>query len=278
LVFNMSDLFRKVRNSLGELITAVYEKVEAHDKFYLILMQLGWPPVTNRGQYVEEFSRIVEEYERNGLDHVRDTVESAMIRWHDKTYLRQMLHEWVKSPLLQARSHILTAAVQAHLRGEYILAIPVMLSQIEGVVVSGLGISGQVNSKKFKSHIESLLHEGMIIKNKNETIRQFVIGKLMAPFLHGEPVRASPSRHAILHGADLNYGTEPNSLKVILFMENIRQLFRFETINGGRVFHVYGCPSLRSSKKNRIFFSNVMEAMRLGLRACRRCGANKYLW
>ncbi len=274
----MSKFLSKVGDVIGEMITAVYERVEKYDKFYLISMELGWPPATNRMKYVEESLRIVEEYERDGLDHVKGMIESAMVKWHDKLYLKQMFRGWAKSSLLQPRLHILKAAMEAHFRGEYVLAIPALLSQIEGVVVSGLGISGRMNYKKFESLINSLLHEPIAIKGKNESLRRFVTGKFMAPFLHGQPIAASPSRHAILHGADLHYGSEANSLKLILLMENIRQLFRFEAIEGGRLFHVYGCPSLISSKKKRIFFSNVMEPTRAGFIACKRCGAGRYLW
>ncbi len=274
----MKGFLSKVGDVIGEIITAVYEQVEKYDKFYLISMELGWPPATNRTKYTEESLRVVKEYERNGLDQVKGMIESAMIRWHDKNYLKEMFREWANSPLLRPRIHILKAALEAHLRGEYILSIPAMLPQIEGVVVTGLGISGRMKSKKFEEYVNSLQHEAIVIKNKNNALRRFVTAKLMAPFVHGQPVEASPSRHAILHGADLHYGSEVNSLKLILFMENIRQMFRFETIDGGHLFHVYGCPSLKQSRKKRIFFSNRMEATRNGLAGCKRCGADKYLW
>ena len=274
----MSNFLSKVGNVIGEMITAVYEQVEKYDKFYLISMELGWPPAMNRTKHVEESLQIVKEYEKDGLDHVKGMIESAMIRWHDKNYLKEMFREWATSPLLRPRIHILKAVLDAHLRGEYILSIPAMLPQIEGVVVSGLDISGRMSSRKFEEYIDSLQHEAIVIKNKNNALRRFVTAKLMAPFVHGRPVENSPSRHAILHGADLHYGSEANSLKLILFMENIRQLFRFETIDGSRLFHVYGCPSLKQSRRKRIFFSNRMEAARSGLAGCKRCGADKYLW
>lgn len=274
----MSNFLSNVGSVVGKILTAIYEEVEAYDKFYIISMELGWPPATNRARYVGESLKIVEAYEEHGLDEVKESIESAMIKWHDKTYLRRMFREWAESSLLQPRLHILKAAMEAHFRGEYVLAIPALLSQIEGVVVSGLGISGRMSYKKFESLINSLLHEPIAIKGKNESLRRFVTGKLMAPFLHGQPIAVSPSRHAILHGADLHYGSEANSLKLILLMENIRQLFRFEAIEGGRLFHVYGCPSLMSSEKKRTFFSNIMETTRAGLTACKRCGAGKYLW
>jgi len=201
-----------------------------------------------------------------------------MFRWHDDEYLKKMLHEWLKSPLLKQRMHILKPAVSAHIRGEYILVIPVMLSQIEGIIASGFRVSGWMNGEKFRRHIESLFHEAIIIKGKNEAIREFVTAKLMVPFLHGHPVNSPLSRHAILHGADIDYGTKANSLKLILFLENLRQLFRFEALENGRLFHVYGCLSLRTSIKKRLFFSSVQEAIRMGLRGCKRCRANKYYW
>lgn len=272
-IASFSEVVGQVLVTFGD---AVYQHLQAHDKFYLILMQLGWPPLTNKSAYESEFLKIVQDYEKNGLDAVKDRIESMMFKRHDDEYLKKLLQEWAKSPLLKSRIHILRPALNAHIRGEYILAIPVMLPQIEGIIASGFRFSGWMKAEKFKKHIESLLHEAIVIKSKNEAIREFVTVKLMVPFLHGQTVESPLSRHAILHGADLNYGTKANSLKLILFLENLRQLFRFEALEDGTLFHVYGCLSLRASVKKRLFFSNAQEAIRMGLRGCKRCRARQY--
>lgn len=71
----MSNFLSKVGNVIGEVITAVYEQVEKYDKFYLISMELGWPPATIRTKYMEESLRIVKEYERNGLDQLKGMID-----------------------------------------------------------------------------------------------------------------------------------------------------------------------------------------------------------
>lgn len=98
-----------------------------------------------------------------------------------------------------------------------------------------------MNVKKFKEHIESILHEALVIKNKNESIREFVINVLMVKFIHGENIKLSLSRHAILHGTDIDYGTQTNSLELFLLIENIKNLFRFESLENSKIFHFYGC-------------------------------------
>ncbi len=269
----LGNFVDNVSHVLQEVTKAAYEHAQAYDKFFLISMKLGWPPVANKLSHMTDFLAIVEEYEKNGLNSVRDRIETAMVNWHDEAYIKQMLLGWDKSPLLKPRMHILMPAVQAHMRHEYVLSVPAMLSQIEGIIADGLAFTGWMTGKQFEAQVESLLHEALIIKNKNKSIREFVTTNLMVPFFHGEPVKSPLSRHAILHGADLLYGTEPNSLKLVLFIENLRQLFRFEALENSHLFHVYGCPSLRSSKKKRRFFSNVLEATMCGLIGCKRCGA-----
>lgn len=272
------NILSSIGNALTKIGDFYYRHFLSYNKFYWILMQLEWPPPPNLIEKGTEYLKIVEEYEKYGLDFVKDKVESIMLNWYTDQNLIEMIKKWRMSPLLKPRIHILESAVHAHIRNEYILSIPVFLSQIEGIITSGFRFSGWMNSKKFKEHLESVLHEALVIKNKNESIREFVINVLMVTFIHGENIESSLSRHAILHGADTDYGTRTNSLKLILLIENIKNLFRFESIENSKIFHFYGCPALNSSTRKRSFYSNVQEARRAGLTGCRRCNADNIFW
>jgi hypothetical protein len=122
------------------------------------------------------------------------------------------------------RRSILAEAFLAHREKRYALAIPVFLSQADGVfrdlhgaeffrmgkcepVVRGLieemrGISG--------------LEETLLSLREIGTVRKF--SEVCTP--------GSLNRHAVLHGIDMNYGTELNSLKAVsllLFIDSINE-------------------------------------------------------
>lgn len=272
----VSEASKIIVEVLGEFGKLAAHLIQAYDRFYWILIQHGWPPPVNKLANLEEFFSIVAECEKNGVQAVGKTIETAMLRWHSKEYLKKMVDDWKSSPLLRSRSHILESAIKAHVQGEYVLAIPVFLTQIEGIIASGFRFTGWMNGKKLKEHLDSVLHEALIIKNENEAFRGFFTNILMATFFHGNSMKIQPNRHAILHGADIQYGTEANSLKLILVIENLRRLFRFESLENGGVFHIYGCPSVQISARKRIFYSSPQEAIRLGLKGCKRCHAHKY--
>lgn len=267
-----------VGKALTEFLDAIYQHLQTQDRFYWILMQLGWPPPIYAYDKVDEFCKIVETYESSGLDSVKEKVDSVMFQWHGTEQLIEILHDWKKATLLKSRIHILEPCIKAYIQGEYSLVVPALLPQVEGIIVSGCQLRGRINSNLLKQNFEALLHEALFIKNKNESIRNFVINVLMVQFVYGKPINSSLSRHAILHGADIHYGTKVNSLKLILLIENLRNLFRLETIESSNKFHHYGCPSLQYSTKKRTFFSNTLEARRARLVGCKRCGTDGIVW
>lgn len=261
-----------------EIVVEVYKNLEKKEKFYWILMQLEWPPITNESTSLLEISELVDKYESHGLKSIKSEVSNLMLQWHSNEYLLELVDTWNGSPILKSRMHILRPCLQVYLNADYTVVIPALLAQIEGIVASGFRFTGRMNGKVFVEHLESLLHEAMILKSKNHSIQEFVTNVLMAQFIHGDSIKSKLSRNAILHGADLSYGTQTNSLKLILLIENLRKLFRFEAIENAGKFHFYGCHLVRKSKKRIIYYSNVLEAQKAGLNGCRMCGANHCFW
>ncbi|HDX9646726.1 TPA: hypothetical protein ROY02_003029 [Bacillus cereus] len=71
-----------------------------------------------------------------------------------------------------------------------------------------------------QQYLETLLvNEGVFSFDKQ--IQTFYLNTILVGFEHGEPLQSKLSRNAILHGADVEYGTEENSLKSILIFDYI---------------------------------------------------------
>ncbi|HAT7987400.1 TPA: hypothetical protein GJ752_01270 [Legionella pneumophila] len=135
------------------------------------------------------------------------------------------------------REKILKAAINAHKKSNYILSIPIFLAQSDGIChdIFGLHIFSQKQGKKLSEEIEKISNSKvntslmkafleLLSKPSSMTSRtdkrdeQQQIDKLYGPV----------NRHGILHGIDLEYDNEANSLRCIsllFFLEFIQNSY-----------------------------------------------------
>ena len=112
------------------------------------------------------------------------------------------------------RSHLIRAAWDAHRRGEYVLSIPVLLAQTDGICKET--IDKYLFIKKDKkpqtaSHVDQIPEDHW--------------RAWLSPLAETLPIGASErerpegftslNRHTVLHGESLDYGSKVNSLKAI---------------------------------------------------------------
>ncbi|MBZ9621400.1 hypothetical protein G9F71_000650 [Clostridium sp. FP2] len=107
----------------------------------------------------------------------------------------------------------------------YKLAVPTLAPLIEGVIRKFM-------SEKYKTFNESFSPIYKIFKGKVEELNNFIssyvivsIDKIYCRFRATKPSEVSDfSRHKISHGLAIEYGSEANSLKVILFLDEIFEI------------------------------------------------------
>jgi len=113
------------------------------------------------------------------------------------------------------RKAILVEAYEAHKDGKYALSVPVFLAQADGIVYDRLGkylFMGTEKLAKFAASFEL----GIIADAMLDAIRSgSSIWQSFAP----EHVPSALNRHAVLHGRDVTYATEANSLRCIMLLD-----------------------------------------------------------
>lgn len=133
----------------------------------------------------------------------------------------EMLKDWAANPVTAPRIHILTAALEAHQEGRYVLSIPPLLAQLEGIIADGKQPQGgEMRQRTMKEYVAQLAEGDDLI---GAHISDFVSNIVLANFIRGQPI-PDLSRHAILHGAATTYGTELNSIKTILTFDYVQDL------------------------------------------------------
>jgi hypothetical protein len=134
------------------------------------------------------------------------------------------------------RGRILSEAFEAQRGNKYVLSIPVFLAQIDG-------ISKELLGAEYFRYAESKNSPAKLIQ---QITGDYFLESALRALIPKGPMRASAgdrerlncppilNRHAVLHGEDLSYGTELNSLKAISllnFMSEMQHLKKMAEVS-----------------------------------------------
>ncbi len=183
------------------------------------MLALGWPPSSEPP--LDEMKHVLELYDTFSKDEAKQELQTVMLLWYNRDVVLNLLEQWAQKPRLVRRMPIVTDAVMAHVEERYRLSIPVLIAQIEGMIADGFGHQGYMNLNVYKKYLEDLLGSGQS-QDLDRCVKEFTLQTVLASFQHGSPISSELSRHAILHGADSEYGTAANSLKAILLFDYLQ--------------------------------------------------------
>ncbi len=164
----------------------------------------------------------IKEERQKDIEEFMQTYARSVV---DKTQA-EASHEWPQ------RAHILEECFDAHRQGKYVLSVPVFLSQADGIyheiTTKAFLFTGHSKRKRFMSKFPRTNMEPIDFFDE-----EVLIGCLHNIFL--EPLKANSSiqentekrgrraqnlnRHGVLHGIDVDYPTEANSLRGILLIK-----------------------------------------------------------
>ena len=120
------------------------------------------------------------------------------------------------------RREILLDAVSAHYEGRYTLSVPTFFSQLEGI----LRVIGKIDScDEFRATIKRDWDSRMLF-GMGESAG--MLNAFLSRLYEGKRGADEFNRNPILHGANLTYNTEENSLLLILTLLEIRTFLWFE--------------------------------------------------
>ncbi|MET2850148.1 hypothetical protein ABXV23_25895 [Vibrio owensii] len=183
-------------------------------KAVLILAQEGWYfSLMMPFNYLWEVEKAIAEKEYGEVDE-------ALIDYFESELDVILKYLCERHP---NRAHIITSAMNAHKRKEYVLSIPVLLSQIDGICKERIG--HHLFTKRNKRPKTAIYIDQLDIDSYQSA--------LLAPFAVSTPIVASEyeresdfnllNRHMVLHGESLDYGSQKNSLKALSLLNYIVQ-------------------------------------------------------
>lgn len=192
--------------------------------FKTVMVEFGFPPHHAIG--IRRMREIAKSYILD-KEVVEENISDFLIEYYDFKVLNEMLLEWENSDILQKRLSLLRNAMMAHNIGMYDLVVPAFLSQLEGFLVDLFKVEGRVDGAITKVLLKHLLLENNSKNNGfnfDDSIHLYYSQQILENFEHGKEMKYGVSRHAILHGADTDFGNAKTSIKVIMLFDYLTEV------------------------------------------------------
>ncbi|WP_333803897.1 hypothetical protein [Sulfurospirillum sp.] len=181
-----------------------------------LLIEQQLPPL-NEIEYVE--IRILIEMEDK--IEARKSLIEHMTRVYNERRITNMLEEWKSFDIAKKRIHIFEEIIWAHQNKKYNIVIPALIAQFEGLICDIVNVQGIRLDDVLKSHIKTILTTDDKCEVAN-VAKEFWINVLLDNTVKKDRFL---SRHAILHGQDINYGNYEKSLILLITMDSILEWF-----------------------------------------------------
>jgi len=152
--------------------------------------------------------------------------------------LQETLLNWENEPLIEERYPILKQSIEAHLSQQFYLSVSTLIPQIEGLIRDILKSQGKVyefNSldrhqikpvirdltNTWKSDAPDMLKGLVSILESLPYVIEDLYHKYLPQTQPNEIIPGKLYRNAVCHGLQLDFGSEKNSLRLILLIDRI---------------------------------------------------------
>jgi hypothetical protein len=248
--------------ALGGLNRLIHQLAASGSRLQLMLLQLKWPPPGHLpAALLDEIASAFEKEDIGPSD-----VERLFVTYYTPQRLRQLVAAWSERGLSARRLRIMEQVVSAHCEGRFELSVPSILPQIEGTIAEIFGHAGRISGKEIRQYVKAVLQRG---SRFDKIGAAFFTDVLLDRFEWGDPIPPL-SRHAILHGADLDYMTAANSLRLILSFDQLQGAMQYVATPTGKKYHSPNCAHIQSKRKRRVFRDAAVAATE-GCTPCSHC-------
>lgn len=213
------DFNNKIQNALKSIDLAGLR--DSIDGMYILLIELEYPfidlPIPDI-RYI---------YEHRNDENIKEIVEDIILDNYSNEIINNLLTKWKNYKFIEKRIHLLEDSVWAFNNEKYTISIPIFFSQLEGIIADYFGCNGSMNGAKYKEYLDKILcydeNKDMIQDNIKDVTKKYFYNSVLSSFMHGNKIEKF-SRHAIMHGGDVNYGTRINNINIIITFDMIIEL------------------------------------------------------
>ena len=148
-------------------------------------------------------------------------IDALIIDFYTKKRVRTLKQNWRRLNLMPHFKKILGHAVEAHLRGEYVLSISCLSTMWEELIHQKLRISGRYSQKKMGKDLNRLIEENRMKSIFGELYNNYIICDCNTS---EEVLEGIPNRNAVSHGKYHKYPNKKASLNALLITDFVMRL------------------------------------------------------
>lgn len=197
--------FKRILDTAAAAAKTIFE---SNQRFAQLCIEFKWPPPWHIPASLAD--QITNTYHAGKL--TPEEIAEIFASFYTPEETSNFGKRWARYGWLAPRLPFLQEVLDNHINGRYISAVCVLLPQIEGSLREALGTNPR------KKNVASVIRRSRL----TDAATQFFTNVVLEDFV---PDSTAPipelSRHAILHGKAINYGTPTHSLKLILIADII---------------------------------------------------------
>jgi hypothetical protein len=255
---------------LGIMIAPeIYKYFNIYNRFSIALITNKFPPIVG---IPKDKIRYLLKFEKNSSDFIFET-NQFLQTYYDEKKICEIHNKWKENDFLRSRTDMLDEIIRCHNSKLFFSSTILCVSQVEGIIAEGFCHSGKMNQSKYILYFQKLNGDS---KNKQDSVfRNFMLDTLLVNFEHGGTLMSEISRHAIMHGADKNYGTFVNSIKSLLFLDYLADCFGYYHNDKSKVYHKFGCHYINYSSNKLQLIKKSNGSSLKNMSPCKKCINNK---
>ncbi|ANB49283.1 MULTISPECIES: hypothetical protein [Bacillus amyloliquefaciens group] len=213
----IGETFRKEMKPIYESLLLLREEFDTRDSVNAMIIESGYPPIWDIDIILEIQKKMEEEKDFDNFD-----VSSIIVNYFKSGEIGNFLDEWSRVPFLRERMSILESVVECHKFGLYYSSVSTLLPQFEGIIFEFFNHNYKYKENYLRIYLEQLLLTSYKAEGDsfNDKVMQYYKKYILVGF-YGKEVASEISRHAFAHGYLKNFGTEQNSLKLLLLFNQI---------------------------------------------------------
>jgi len=274
MISSAAENYNNWHKTLTEHLDQIFEKHNIKEVFRKVdedtawLLSFGWPPLMHAP--VNSASRL--RHYCNGMDltKTQKEINESILGFYTPDRIRnEILKCWETKPFLSNRIHILRSSIEAHINSNYILSVPALLPQLEGIIAENFKHKGIMRGDVYRKYLKQIMPEERT--GFNRLFSKLIFEYILNNFEYGQPIVFDLNRHAILHGADVNYSNPTTSLKAILVIDFIIDQIKFVSLDGSNYYHNPECYIIIQSQEPRKVYSWESDAKADGKLPCKKC-------
>lgn len=209
----IQSITEKWSKTVNEFLEEYKEYIDVKEKASLIASKYDW--FISYDFYVgKEFFELLVQLDETESDC--NNIDDLFIEYYGGDIRKQIIREIIETEVTKEYENILNQIEYGYDQELFYLVIPAMFTLIEGIIARGFKHKGRMNGTQLKEYINELLDTGKV-----NSLQEVINKRMLVSFEHGKTVDSPISRHAILHGGDINFGTEAVALRLLLILYNL---------------------------------------------------------